>query len=92
MRIAVAYIERVMKWPTMRVDDTNALQSFSIFLRDCCNVMEDLQHMEEMNVPSNLRLLMMVAIQTEGKMEVCRLRPTGAPWLQSNVPRLCGLH
>ena len=59
LRIAVAYIERVMKWPTMRVDDTNALQSFSIFLRDCCNVMEDLQHMEEMNVPSNLRLMMM---------------------------------
>ncbi|CAM4608863.1 unnamed protein product [Leuciscus chuanchicus] len=27
--------------------------------RDCCNVMEDLQHMEELNVPSNLRLIMM---------------------------------
>ncbi len=59
MKIAAAYMEKAMTWPMMRVDDINALQSFSIFLRDCCNVMEDLQHMEEMNVPSNLRLIMM---------------------------------
>ncbi|XP_056099936.1 uncharacterized protein LOC130078447 [Rhinichthys klamathensis goyatoka] len=58
-KIAVAYMEKAMTWSTMRVDDIDALQSFSIFLRDCCNVMEDLQHMEELNVPSNLRLIMM---------------------------------
>ncbi len=59
MKIAAVYMERAMTWPMMRVDDINALQSFSIFLRDCCNVMEDLQHIEEMNVPFNLRLIMM---------------------------------
>ncbi len=59
MKIAAAYMEKAMTWPMMRIHDINSLQSFSIFLRDCCNVMEDLQHMEEMNVPSNLRLIMM---------------------------------
>ncbi|XP_063058655.1 uncharacterized protein LOC134452219 [Engraulis encrasicolus] len=58
MRIAAAYIDKAMQWPVMKTDDVTALQSFSIFLRDCCNVMEDLQHLEEMNVPSNLRLMM----------------------------------
>ncbi len=75
----------------MRVDDINALQSFSIFLRDCCNVMEDLQHMEEMNVPSNLRLIMM-KLSYKLRQKVCRLGATGVPWLQSYVPRLRGLH
>ena len=32
---------------------------FSHLVRNCCNVMEHLQHMEEMNVPSNLCLIMM---------------------------------
>ncbi len=49
IKIAPAYMEKAMMWPMMRVDDINSLQSFSIFLRDSCNVMEDLQHMEEMN-------------------------------------------
>jgi hypothetical protein len=49
MKVAVAYTEQAMKWPTMKADDTNALQSFSIFLKHCCNVLEDLQHMEEID-------------------------------------------
>ncbi len=31
MKIAAAYMEKAMTWPMMRVDDINALQSFSIF-------------------------------------------------------------
>ncbi len=49
IKIAAAYMEKAMMWPMMRADDINSLQYFSIFLRDSCNVMEDLQHMEEMN-------------------------------------------
>lgn len=36
-----------MSWPMMKFEDVDALESFSIFLRSCCNVMEDLQHMDE---------------------------------------------
>ncbi|KAI2665729.1 CD180 antigen [Labeo rohita] len=57
IKIAAAYMEKVMGWPMIKSEDIDALESFSIFLRNCCNVMEDLQHMEDMNVPSNLRLI-----------------------------------
>lgn len=59
IKVTAAYMEKVMRWPVIKGEDVDALESFSIFLRSCCNVMEDLQQMEEMNVPSNLRLIVM---------------------------------
>lgn len=51
-------MEKVMIWPMIKFEDVDAFEFF-FFLRSCCNVMEDLQHMDEMNVPSNLWLITM---------------------------------
>lgn len=58
MNVSAAYIETAMhqQW-NLKIQKLHT--RFSIFLRECCNVMEDLEHMEEMNVPSNLCLMMM---------------------------------
>lgn len=57
-KIATAYIEKVFTWPAIKAEDVNALQAYSLFLRSCCNVMEKLQYMRELDVPSNMRAVM----------------------------------
>ncbi len=57
-KIATAYIEKVLAWPVIKVEDVNALQGFSLFLRSCCNVMENLHYMRELDVPSTMRAVM----------------------------------
>lgn len=54
-KVAVAYIEKALSWPPVRNEDVKALQSFSLFLRGCCNVMEEFVYMQELDMPSNIR-------------------------------------
>lgn len=56
-KIAVAYIEKAMSWPQIKNEDVNSLQAYSLFLQGCCNVMEDLQYMQELDMPSNIRAI-----------------------------------
>ncbi len=39
-KIAAAYVEKVVGWPSVKSEDVNSLQSYALFLRGCCNVME----------------------------------------------------
>lgn len=57
-KIAIAYIAKVLAWPAVRAEDVNALQNYSLFLRSCCNVMEKLQYVRELDIPSNIRAVM----------------------------------
>ena len=57
-KIAVAYIERALSWPIIKTEDVSALQAYSLFLRNCCNVMEELQYMQELDMPNNMRAIM----------------------------------
>lgn len=54
-RISCAYIEKALSWPSVKSEDPKALQAFSLFLRSCCNGMEDLQFMEEPDTVANMR-------------------------------------
>lgn len=54
-KIAASYIERALAWPNVRSEDVKSLQAFSLFLRSCCNVMEELQHMQELDIPANMK-------------------------------------
>lgn len=56
-RIAAAYIDKVVKWPQIKAEDSKSLHSFSIFLTGCNNVINNLEYLEEMNSPSNLRII-----------------------------------
>ena len=54
-KIAAAYVDKAVKWPQIKSEDAKSLHSFSIFLTGCNNVMKDMEYLEEMNSPSNLR-------------------------------------
>ncbi len=56
-KIATAYLERALSWTSMKGEDVNALQSYALFLRGCCKVTEDLQYLQELDMPSNMRLI-----------------------------------
>lgn len=58
-KIATAYMEKALGWATLKSEDIKALQAFSLFLRICCNAMENISYMSEMNMPSNIRAIIM---------------------------------
>lgn len=41
----------------IKAEDGKALQSYALFLRGCCTAMRGLQDMEELDPPSNLKLI-----------------------------------
>lgn len=49
-KIAAAYIEKALVWPAVKSEDLKALQAYSLFLCGCCNVMEELQYMQELDM------------------------------------------
>ena len=44
-------------WPQIKAEDVKALNAFSLFLVSCHNAMEDTDYMEEMNNPTNMRVI-----------------------------------
>ncbi|XP_037620552.1 uncharacterized protein LOC119485230 [Sebastes umbrosus] len=56
-KIATAYIEKALAWQIIKSEDVKALQAYSLFLRGCCNVMGELQYMEELDMPVNMRAI-----------------------------------
>lgn len=57
MKIANAYLEKALNWTSIRADDGKALHAFALYLRQCHNAMQDLDYLDELNVASNLKLL-----------------------------------
>lgn len=58
MKIANAYMEKALNWATIKPDDGKSLQSYVLYLKECLNAMDDLDHMDELNIASNLKLLL----------------------------------
>ncbi len=57
MKIANAYVEKALNWTAIKVDDGRSLHAYALYLRECGNVMQDLEYMDELNVASNLKLI-----------------------------------
>ena len=57
MKIANAYLNKVLSWTAIKADDGNALQAYSLYLRECHNAMQDLEYMDELDVTSTLKLI-----------------------------------
>lgn len=58
-KMATAYMEKVFNWPVIKSEDVQELEEFALFLRGCCNAMSEIQSMEELNVPSHMRQVIM---------------------------------
>lgn len=56
-KITEAYMEKVMGWPSVKAEDPKALKAYGLFLRECSNAMKDLQYLEELNMPANIKIL-----------------------------------
>ncbi|KAK0144647.1 hypothetical protein N1851_016989 [Merluccius polli] len=56
-KIASAYMEKALPWQTIKSEDVETLQAYSLFLRGFCNVMEELQYMQELDMPVNIRAI-----------------------------------
>ncbi|KAI7814202.1 hypothetical protein IRJ41_010024 [Triplophysa rosa] len=54
-KIATAYMEKVLGWPLIKTEDAQGLYAYSLFLRACCNIINDVSYMQELNLPSNMR-------------------------------------
>lgn len=52
-----AYMKKALEWPTIRPEDSKSLQAFAIFLRSCCNAMADMSYSHEINLSSNMKVL-----------------------------------
>lgn len=48
-------------------DDGKALQNYSLYLWSCCNVMQELQIMEKLILPTNIKLIMSKLLSSEEK-------------------------
>ncbi len=55
-KITTAYLERALSWPSIKGEDASALQSYALFLHGCCNVTKELQYLQELDMPSNIRI------------------------------------
>lgn len=56
-KIASVYMEKALAWQTIKYEGVKTLQAYSLFLRGCCDVMEELQYMQELDMPVNIRAI-----------------------------------
>ena len=54
LRIANAYMEKALTWGNLKAEDGNAMLSYALLLRGCCNTMQDLPDIRELDLPSNI--------------------------------------
>lgn len=58
LKIANAYMEKALNWPSIKQEDGKALNAYALFLTGCKNTMGDLEFMEEMDNPTNMRAVL----------------------------------
>ena len=44
-------MDKILNWPLKKLEDVEALQSFYLFLRGCCNLTQQIIHMKELDMP-----------------------------------------
>ena len=57
LKIANAYLDKALKWPQIKSEDGKALRAYALFLVGCRNTMDDIEFMEEMDNPTNMRVV-----------------------------------
>lgn len=58
-KIASAYMEKIFNWTPIKGEDVKGLQSFSLFLRGCSNLTEQVMYMRELDLPANMRSIIL---------------------------------
>lgn len=58
VRIASAYMKRALSWQAIRAEDARALHVYSLFLMSCCNAMQNICYMKELNFAANMQIVL----------------------------------
>ena len=58
-KITAAYMEKVENWSVIKHEDVKSLQGYALFLRECCNAMVDVQYMRGLDMPANMKTVIM---------------------------------
>lgn len=53
--IPAACLEKAVGWNAIKTEDRRGLNDYALFLKGCCNTMQDVEFVEEMNNPSNMK-------------------------------------
>ena len=56
--IATKFVDKALKWPTVRPNDGKALDEYSIFLSECQHAVSSLNSMKIMEYPDNIKKLL----------------------------------
>lgn len=72
--IASAYIDKALQWPSINQEDGKALNAYAPFLTGCHNTMEDVEYMEEMDNPTNMRMVLSKLPFKMKEMAECSIR------------------
>lgn len=57
-KIATAHIDKALSWPSIKADNAEALQAYSVFLTGCSKTMDSIEYMEEMDNPTTMRTIL----------------------------------
>lgn len=58
VKIASAYMEKALSWKMIKAEDAKALQNYGLFLRSCCNAMQNIRYMNELNLATNMQAIL----------------------------------
>ncbi|KAL2089185.1 hypothetical protein ACEWY4_016084 [Coilia grayii] len=58
-KISCAYLYKALSWPQIKSEDSKSLQDYAMFLRSCCNAMEEMSYMEELDTVSTMKSIIL---------------------------------
>ncbi|XP_073713144.1 uncharacterized protein [Misgurnus anguillicaudatus] len=76
-QISSAYINKALSWNPIRAEDSRSLKSYALYLRGCLNAMKEIAYMDELNLASNLKLLVSklpYKLKERWRVEVCQFQ------------------
>ena len=79
MKIASAYMGKIIAWPVIKSEDLKSLQAYSIFLRQCNNAMRGIHFSLELDAPSNMQTVIKklpYKLKERWREEACTLQET----------------
>lgn len=88
-KIMSAYIEGALNWEPIRTEDGKALHGYAVYLRSCGNAIKDLPNMSELDLPSNMKqLVLKLPFKLREKWRSTAPRAQGPEPQTTNLP-LC---
>ncbi|KAL2092730.1 hypothetical protein ACEWY4_012528 [Coilia grayii] len=58
-KISCAYLDKALSLPQIKSEDSKSLQDYAMFLRSCCNAMEEMSYMEELDTVSTMKSIIL---------------------------------